>query len=496
MDGAQIEIRPGTRLGGFVIESVAGRGGMGVVYRARQLRPDRIVAVKVIAPELAGNEAFRARFERESAIAAQIEHPNVIPVHAVGEQDGVLFIAMRFVEGADLRTLLSRWRRLEPTRAASLVDQVARALDAAHARGLVHRDVKPANILVADSGGREHAYLSDFGLSRLIDATQGLTASASFVGSIDYVAPEQARGERVDARTDVYSLGCVLFHVLTGSVPYPLTSDVAKLYAHASRPPPSVLEHAPDLPHAFGAVIARAMAKAPEDRYLSAGDLGRAALAAASGQTVARAERSVGRGDAAPGTARAVARARGPAARPAATTTVPPAGIEADSPFAPRRRRRAALLAGLAVALVAVAGAIIALASGGGSNTNTNTGASGAAAGAPERVVKTRQTTDAKHDTYRLVLSTPRVPDSTPPSTRVPYYLTEYVRHGRGPSNKVDRIELPWTFTASSVVADFRLDANPGGGGNVGLSYWVKNGDHTDQTHYMTLTPVAINIDS
>src|SRR5438105_2759859 len=153
-------------LDGFVIEAVAGRGGMGVVYRARQKRPDRIVALKVIAAELADDPAFRARFQREANIAAQIEHPNVIPVHAVGEADGVLYIAMRFVVGTDMRALINNEQRLEPRRAAHIVDQVAQALDAAHATGLVHRDVKPANILLSASGGREHVYLSDFGLSR------------------------------------------------------------------------------------------------------------------------------------------------------------------------------------------------------------------------------------------------------------------------------------------------------------------------------------------
>ncbi|MEA2266459.1 MAG: hypothetical protein QOE27_2042, partial [Solirubrobacteraceae bacterium] len=208
------EIAPGDVVGGFAIEAIAGRGGMGVVYRARQTRPDRLVAVKVIAPDLADDPAFRARFERESAIAAQIEHPNVIPVHAVGEDRGILFIAMRFVSGIDLRTLIAQEGRLEPRRAATIVDQVAQALDAAHGHGLVHRDVKPANVLLAAAGGRDHVYLTDFGLSRHVEGSQGVTGTGAFLGTIDYVAPEQARAERVDARTDVYSLGCVLFHAL------------------------------------------------------------------------------------------------------------------------------------------------------------------------------------------------------------------------------------------------------------------------------------------
>ncbi len=291
---------PGSDLGEFVIEAVAGRGGMGVVYRARQKTPARIVALKVISTALAEDAQFRVRFQSEAAIAAQIEHPNVIPVYAVGDADGTLFIAMRFVDGLDLRALLASEPKLEPARAASIVDQVAQALDAAHAHGLVHRDVKPANILVATTGAREHVYLTDFGVSRRIAGTSALTGTGAFIGTIDYVAPEQARGEHVDARSDVYSLGCVLFQVLTGTVPFQVDNDLAKLYAHGSQPAPSVLERDPSLPPAFEAVLLRAMSKRPEDRYQSAGDLGRAAVAASSGAAVATSERTVAVGDAAP----------------------------------------------------------------------------------------------------------------------------------------------------------------------------------------------------
>jgi serine/threonine protein kinase len=272
---------PGAELDGFVVESVAGRGAMGIVYRARQRRPDRPVALKVLAPELAGDGAFRARFERESAIAAQLEHPNVIPVYAIGEAGGVLYLAMRFVEGTDLASLMARKGRLAPARAAAIADGTARALDAAHAHGLVHRDVKPANILLTPVAGHDHVYLTDFGLSRRVDSDTGLTQAGARMGTVDYAAPEQARGGEIDGRADVYALGCVLFAALTGTVPFDRDSDLAKLYAHDREPPPSACARVPDLPAAFDALLACAMAKAPADRFARAGDLGRAALAAA-----------------------------------------------------------------------------------------------------------------------------------------------------------------------------------------------------------------------
>jgi serine/threonine protein kinase len=337
-------VGPGHKFGGFVIEAVVGRGGMGIVYRARQLNPERRVALKVIAPDLADNPTFYARFQREATIAAQIEHPNVIPVYTAGDEHGTLFIAMRFVDGTDLGAVLAKDVRLQPKRAATIIDQVAQALDAAHSQGLVHRDVKPANILIATTGAREHVYLTDFGLSRHAEASSGLTltGTGAFLGTIDYAAPEQVRGERIDARTDVYALGCVLFHALTGTVPFPASNDLAKLYAHATQSPPTLGERAPTVPVAFDAILARAMAKAPGDRYLSAGDLGRAALAAASGKALSFAERSVASGEAAPRAAsirRGLAASRPPA--PAPKRSDEPRigrGLAATRPPAPRHR--------------------------------------------------------------------------------------------------------------------------------------------------------------
>jgi hypothetical protein len=373
-------ITPRTQLDGFVIEGIAGRGGMGVVYRARQTQPERVVALKVIAAGLADDSQFAARFRRESSIAAQIEHPNVIPVYAVGEADGVLYIAMRFVVGTDLHTLLAEERCLEPRRAAQIADQVAQALDAAHVHGLVHRDVKPANILISTAGGREHVYLSDFGISRHMEGSQALTDSGAFVGTVDYVSPEQARGGRVDARSDVYSLGCVLFEALTGTVPFPLDNDLAKLYAHDSKPPPSVRERAPEVPAGFEPVLVRAMAKAADDRYPSAGDLGRAALAAASGESLPAAERSIATGEAAPKALGATTqrsppdasqvasalRVRTKARSPGRRQSPAEASPGTDRPMARTSRRQRVLAGALAIAIATAAGVAVAIAPGAG----------------------------------------------------------------------------------------------------------------------------------
>jgi DNA-binding beta-propeller fold protein YncE len=271
----------GSLLGDFRVEHALGRGGMGIVYRATQVSLERPVALKVIAPELAGRDGFRERFVRESRLAASLDHPNVIPVYAAGEDDGVLYIAMRFVDGTDLGALISRAGSLDAARAAGIAAQVASALDAAHERGLVHRDVKPGNILVTSRGGGEHAYLTDFGLTKRVASDSGLTASGEWVGTLDYVAPEQVRGDPVDGRADIYSLGCVLFEALTGHVPYQRENELAKLWAHIADPAPSATDLVPETPAGLAAVAKRAMAKTPDDRFPTAGELGRAALQAA-----------------------------------------------------------------------------------------------------------------------------------------------------------------------------------------------------------------------
>ncbi|MEA2363026.1 MAG: hypothetical protein QOD71_2171 [Thermoleophilaceae bacterium] len=295
---------PGSVFAGYRVEGVAGQGGMGVVYRATQIALQRQVALKLIVPELADDVSFRERFRRESQLGASIEHPNVIPVYEAGEADGQLFISMRWVDGTDLRSLIVREGHLDPERAVSIVEQMGGALDAAHHHGLVHRDVKPANVLLAGKHG-EHAYLTDFGLTkRTSSVAGGLTRTGHFVGTPDYMPPEQIKGESVDALADVYSLGCLMFHSLTGHTPFERDTEVAKIYAHLNDPPPSVVDSVPGAPPAFDAVVRRALAKEPGERYPSAGDLARAARAALTGAAPEQPEHSLATGPAAPATVR------------------------------------------------------------------------------------------------------------------------------------------------------------------------------------------------
>jgi DNA-binding beta-propeller fold protein YncE len=318
------DLQPGDVFAGHRIEGLAGRGGMGVVYRATELTLERIVALKLIAPALAGDPDFRARFLRESRAAASIEHPNVLPIYYAGELEDELYIVMRYVDGQDLRTLVRASGSLPPQRAAGIVSQVAAALDAAHERGLVHRDVKPANVLLAAD---DHAYLTDFGLAKRIDSTAAaaLSRPGGWVGTLGYVAPEQIRGERVDARTDVYALGCILVHALTGKPPYTRESEEATLWAHLHAPPPDETD---GVPASFAGIVGRALAKDMTERYPSAGDLGRAALAAAGAHQEPWAERTVARGAAAPEGSDA---ARSLVASAETTRLSPPA----DAPTAP-----------------------------------------------------------------------------------------------------------------------------------------------------------------
>ncbi|MEU3917218.1 serine/threonine-protein kinase [Streptomyces sp. NPDC029004] len=260
----------GKQIAGYLVESEIGRGGMAVVYRAKDLRLDRTVALKLLAPELARNDTFRKRFTHESRVAAAIDHPHIVPVFEAGETDGILYIAMRFVAGQDLRVLLDRKGPLSVRAAGRIAAQVASALDAAHDHDLVHRDVKPGNILVAagtDSDHPEHVYLTDFGLTKKSLSLTGFTTVGQFVGTLDYVAPEQISGRPVDGRCDVYSLACVVHEMMAGAPPFQRDDDMALLWAHQYDPPPPLTEQRPDIPGAVDGVLARALAKSPDDRY-------------------------------------------------------------------------------------------------------------------------------------------------------------------------------------------------------------------------------------
>jgi serine/threonine protein kinase len=272
---------------GHRLQAEIGRGGMGVVYMAHHVALDRRAAVKVIAAEHSERADFRTRFSRESRLVARIEHPNVVPVQNAGEHDGTLYIAMPLVEGIDLGSLIGIYGRLTPPLAGKLVMQVASALHAAHRLGLVHRDVKPANILVTGRQGEHHAFLTDFGLAKNIGAGSGATAADVVLGTIDYIAPEQIESATtVDGRADIYALGCVLFHAMTGDVPFPRPSTPQKLWAHLHEEPPSTLDTDDAIPPAFQAVVRRAMDKHPDRRFQSADEMRRALEAALAGREV------------------------------------------------------------------------------------------------------------------------------------------------------------------------------------------------------------------
>ena len=361
---------------------------MGVVYRAVQLDLGRPVALKLIAADRAADPDFRERFQRESRMAAAIDHPNVVPVHGAGEEDGQLYLVMRYVRGTDLHALIKREGPLAPERAAAIVAQVASALDAAHAAGLVHRDVKPANVLLGGSEREEHAYLSDFGLTRLLASETQLTETGQWMGTIDFSAPEQLSAHRIDARADVYSLGCVLHAALVGTPPFPRGTLPATLLAHMQDPVPRPSQRG--APAGFDRVMARALAKEPEGRYPSAGDLGRAACAAAAGEPVTESERSVAVGSAAPepptnghaGPRTAVTTSLFADPPTAATAVVPSTQVRPRSPLIPplpgeaptrhRGRRRGVVLAG-ALVVAAAAATALALAFGDGAGAGNST---------------------------------------------------------------------------------------------------------------------------
>jgi hypothetical protein len=375
-----------TEFAGYRIAALIGHGGMSVVYRAEHLSLGRQVALKLLAPHLTEDESFRERFTRESRLAAGLEHPNIIPIYEAGDEDGVFYIAMRLVEGSDLKSILKSDGPLELDRAISIITQIAAALNVAHSRDLVHRDIKPANILIASGMGPEesdHVYVSDFGVAKQTSDAAPLTRTGLFVGTADYAAPEQIEGKPLDGRADIYALGCVLYQSLTGEMPYDRDSEVAMMYAHLLEPPPSAIERRSDLPTAVDEVIAKAMAKAPEERYASARDFAAAARdlmpGAAAGAPLAGVGEEPERGNqtvlaptpSAPASeATSLATSPGAAsAREAAIVTAPPVPRESDGQAPPERTgppaqkrimgSRWAPLAAAAVAAAALSGGVV-----------------------------------------------------------------------------------------------------------------------------------------
>ncbi|MER5759936.1 serine/threonine-protein kinase [Streptomyces sp. NPDC002082] len=275
----------GREVAGYRLEHEIGRGAMSVVYRARDLRLDRMVALKLIAPERLRDDTFRRRFIHASRVAASIDHPHVLPVFEAGESDGMLYVVMRYVAGPDLRTLLDQGGPLPVPTALRIADQVASALDAAHEHDLVHRDVKPADILVvggADGDHPEYVYLTDFGLTSKSLSLTGSTTEGSFVGTLDYTAPEQISGSPVDGRCDLYSLACVVYETIAGGPPFERGGEMELLWAHQYDPPPPLSERRPGISPGVDAVMAKALAKRPEDRYASCMEFVAALRSAAS----------------------------------------------------------------------------------------------------------------------------------------------------------------------------------------------------------------------
>ena len=421
------ELERGSVVAGYRVDGVISRGGMGVVYRVTNVALQKVYALKTLTPELTDDAQFRDRFKREVRIAASIEHPNVVGIHYVGEHEGVLFLVMDFVYATELRQLLEESGALEPDRAVDLLVQFASGLDAAHAKGLVHGDLKPANMLITVRDGHEHGYLTDFGVTKRSDNIGALTSTGTVVGTVHYMAPEQVTGSHTDARTDVYALGCVFYQMLTGAVPYERENTIATLFAHVHDPPPALPHELAELYPTFGGVIEKAMAKKPGDRYLSAGDFARDAAAALSGMRYTGPATVVATGDAKPRLAdeepgptptsmsgQEGAASEGAAAVPGVPTVVsaPSAGAPTDAPAAvpgvptvvsepsagaPTGPPGAAVAAGggggpvgrqshrykwaALVAFVALAGvvaAVIAITSGGSSSSPTTGGFAGA----------------------------------------------------------------------------------------------------------------------
>jgi Protein kinase domain len=283
------DLSEGQSFGAYHLIGVAGAGGMGIVYRAEQRPLGRIVALKVIRPDIASSGDYRARFLREARLAAAVNHPHIVPVFDCGEEAGQLYLTMQWIDGVELQQLIGGQQRLDPERAVRIGTQIASALGAVHDAGMLHRDIKPANILVRDLGGEDHAYLTDFGIAKIPEADGGLTRTGWMIGTSGYLSPEQIQGQQPDARSDLYALGCVMFAALTGQRPFAAESDHALLWAHASRPRPVASQACPGLGRRYDDFLIRALAVDPGERYQSGAGFAAALAAAHRGRAGTRA---------------------------------------------------------------------------------------------------------------------------------------------------------------------------------------------------------------
>jgi Protein kinase domain len=422
-----MQITRGMVIADFRLDEQIGEGGMGVVWKARQLDLGRVVALKLIQPGMHGDPEFLDRFRHESRLAASIDHPNVVPVFGAGEEKGIRYIAMRYVDGTDLGEYLrSRDSPLPPPAAARLISQVAAGLDAAHAAGLVHRDVKPANVLL---DAQLHPYLTDFGLTKQIASQSNATRTGVWIGSVNYAAPEQIESGPVDARTDVYSLGCVLFEALTRRLPYARDSEMAVMYAKVNEPPLLPAQVDPRLPREFDEVIRRALARNPEDRHPSAGDLGRAATAAAHGERAGGPERTVARG--------AAASAGG--YEPTQSTPVPEHATQVMQTH--RSRNRATVIGAMLAGVAIVALAAILISKSGSSEPDSSKAE--ASAGQRKHVAKKAGAKATASEAPRSAAAEPKLRAvSNPPAEAAP--LEQF--HGR-----LYYAEVPVGWTAEEI---------------------------------------------
>ena len=437
--------RIGDEFAGYRLVSLLGHGGMSIVYRAEHIGLERTVALKLLSPQLSDDEDFRERFQRESKVAASLEHPNIIPIYEAGGENGVFYIAMRYVDGADLKTRLKQSGQLEAHQIVSFVAQVAAALEAAHARGLIHRDVKPANILIAPGAGVEgsdHVYLSDFGVAKNT-AAAGLTKTGLFVGTAEYASPEQIEGKELDGRADIYSLGCVAYEALTGAPTYEKESEVAMMYAHLLEPPPKLSERRPDLGTAADEVIAKAVAKSRDDRYARPSEFA-LALRQAVGANAPVGPETILAGSVLAAPAAPAAPAEKPAEPEPRPTEPEPTPQPAAEAAAGASNRRKLVVGGGILAVIVAAGVLIPLlALSGGKSSSSQTAVAtspGATAGtptvvpeassllsvlAPSQVAKecTAQSAQANGAVETFVcVSAPTDPTSVPNAFRFSFY--------------------------------------------------------------------------